>query len=80
MFRNLLSGSEEHLAALVIKRGGDPEKSPALLHSLGRLVELIGSKVYGKFEVEARKGLDRRDPERWHKRSLRKRPLRTNLY
>jgi PIN domain len=30
--------AEEHLAALVIKRGGDPEKALALLHSLGRLV------------------------------------------
>ena len=37
--------AEEHLAELVVKRGGDPEKALALLHSLGRLVELIGSKV-----------------------------------
>ena len=59
------TGAEEHLAALVVKRGGDPEKSLALLHSLGRLVELIGREVYGKFEVEARERLARRDPEDW---------------
>jgi predicted nucleic acid-binding protein len=32
--------AEEHLAALVIGRGGDPEKALALLRSLGRLVDL----------------------------------------
>jgi predicted nucleic acid-binding protein len=57
--------AEEHLAALVVKRGGDPEKALLLLHSLGRFVELIGSEVYGKFEVEARERLSRRDPEDW---------------
>lgn len=57
--------AEEHLAALVIKRGGDPEKAFALLRSLGRLVERIGSGVYGEFEVEARERLARRDPEDW---------------
>lgn len=56
---------EEHLAALVIKRGGDPEKALALLRSLGRLVDLIGSEVYGEFEAEARERLGRRDPEDW---------------
>ena len=57
--------AEEHLAALVVKLGGDPEKALALLRSLGRLVERIGSEVYGKFEVEARERLARRDPEDW---------------
>jgi predicted nucleic acid-binding protein len=56
---------EEHLAALVIKRGGDPEKALALLRSLGRLVEPIGAEVYGEFEVEARERLAYRDPEDW---------------
>ena len=37
----------------------------ALLRSLGRLVERIGSEVYGEFEVEARERLSRRDPEDW---------------
>ena len=49
--------AEEHLAELVIKRGGDPEKALALLRSLGRLMELIGSEVYGEFEAEARERL-----------------------
>jgi predicted nucleic acid-binding protein len=57
--------AEEHLATLVTKRRGDPEKALALLRSLGRLVELIGSEVYGEFEVEARERLVRRDPEDW---------------
>ena len=57
--------AEEHLAALVIGRGGDPEKALALLRSLGRLVDLIGSEVYGEFEAEARERLGRRDPEDW---------------
>ena len=57
--------AEEHLAALVVKRGGDPEKALALLRSLGRLVELVGSEVYGELEAEARERLSRRDPEDW---------------
>jgi len=57
--------AEEHLAVLAVKRGGDPEKALALLRSLGRLVERIGSEVYGEFEVEARERLSRRDPEDW---------------
>lgn len=57
--------AEEHLAALVVKHGGDPEKALTLLRSLGRLMELIGSDVYGEFEVEARERLARRDPEDW---------------
>lgn len=57
--------AEEHLAALVIGRGGDPEKALALLRSLGRLVDLIGSEVYGEFEAEARERLGQRDPEDW---------------
>jgi len=57
--------AEEHLASLVIKYGGDPEKALTLLRSLGRLMELIGSEVYGEFEVEARERLARRDLEDW---------------
>ena len=55
----------EHLPALVIKRGGDPEKALAFLRSLGGLVDLIGSEVYSEFEVEARERLGHRDPEDW---------------
>ena len=54
--------AEEHLTELVIKHGGDPGKALALLRSLSRLVELIGSEVYGEFEAEARERLARRDP------------------
>ena len=34
--------AEEHVPALVIRRGGDPEKAVRLLRSLRGLVELIG--------------------------------------
>ncbi len=57
--------AEEHLEELVVKRGGDPEKARGLLRALGRLVELIGSDVYGEFEAEARERLGPRDPEDW---------------
>jgi predicted nucleic acid-binding protein len=57
--------AEEHLAPLVIKRGGDPEKALALLRALGHLVDVIGSEVYGEFEAEARQRLERRDPDDW---------------
>jgi predicted nucleic acid-binding protein len=60
-----LAEAEEHLPALVIKHGGDPEKALAFLRTLLRLVEVIGSDVYGEFEAEARERLGQRDPEDW---------------
>ena len=39
--------AEEHLPALVVKRGGDPEKALSLLRSLRSLLVVIGSDVYG---------------------------------
>ncbi len=60
-----MTRAEEHLAALVVKRGGDPEKALGLLRSMSNLVELIGNEVYGTFEAEARARLARRDPEDW---------------
>jgi predicted nucleic acid-binding protein len=60
-----LAEAEEHLPALVIKHGGDPEKALAFLRTLVRLVEVIGSDVYGEFEGEARERLGQRDPEDW---------------
>ena len=57
--------AEEHVAALAIKRGGDPEIALAFLRSLSPFVELIGREVYGQFEVEARERLDNRDPDDW---------------
>ena len=57
--------AEEHLATLVVKRGGDPEKALSLLRCLRSLVALIGSEVYGELETEARGRLGARDPEDW---------------
>jgi predicted nucleic acid-binding protein len=57
--------AEEHLLALVLKRGGDPEKALAFLRSLAHLVEPIGREIYGEFEAEARERLGERDPEDW---------------
>ena len=57
--------AEEHLPALVMKRGGDPEKALAFLRALVGLVELIGGEVYGEFEAEARERLGQRDPDDW---------------
>jgi predicted nucleic acid-binding protein len=60
-----LADAEEHLPALVIKHGGDPERALVFLRTLGRLMEVIGSDVYGEFEAEARERLGRRDPDDW---------------
>jgi len=52
-----LAETEEHLPALVIKRGGDPVKALAFLHGVVGLVEVIGADVYEAFEAEARERL-----------------------
>jgi predicted nucleic acid-binding protein len=57
--------AEEHVPALVIKRGGDPDKALRFLRSLRGLVELIGCEVYGDFESQARERLGDRDPDDW---------------
>jgi predicted nucleic acid-binding protein len=57
--------AEEHLPALVVKRGGDPEKALSLLRALRSIVVIIGSEVYGELETEARERLAARDPEDW---------------
>ena len=57
--------AEEHVPALVVRRGGDPEKAGRFLRSLRDLVDLIGSEVYGDFESSARERLGDRDPEDW---------------
>lgn len=57
--------AEEHLAALMVKRGGDPAKALALLRAMRGLVDLVGADVYGGFEKEARERLGARDPEDW---------------
>ncbi len=57
--------AEEHLAALVVKRGGDPEKALLLLRSLAALGAVLSRDVYADFEAEARKRLASRDPDDW---------------
>jgi predicted nucleic acid-binding protein len=53
--------AEEHVPALVVRRGGDPAKAVAFLRSLRGLVELIGSEVYGDFEGTARERIGERE-------------------
>jgi predicted nucleic acid-binding protein len=57
--------AEEHLAALVVKRGGDPAKALAALKAMAALATIVGDDLYGDFEAEARKRLGTRDPEDW---------------
>jgi len=54
--------AEEHLAELVVKRGGNPERALALLRSLRSLTILIGRETYGELEAEARERLGECDP------------------
>lgn len=57
--------AEEHLAALVVKRGGDPSKAVRLLRSMAALGTVVHRDLYEDFEAEARKRLAARDPEDW---------------
>jgi predicted nucleic acid-binding protein len=57
--------AEEHLAALVVKRGGDPEKALLLLRALAGLGTVVSHDVYADFEAESRKRLATRDPDDW---------------
>ena len=57
--------AEEHLAALVAKRGGDPASGLASLRSMAALGTMVSPDVYGDFEAEARKRLGARDPDDW---------------
>jgi predicted nucleic acid-binding protein len=57
--------AEEHLAALVAKRGGDPAKAVRLLRSLAALGTVVSRDLYADFEAEARKRLAARDPDDW---------------
>jgi hypothetical protein len=59
------SETEEHLATLVARRAGDPEKALTLLRPWRSLMVPIGSDVYGKYETEPRRRLSARDPEDW---------------
>jgi predicted nucleic acid-binding protein len=57
--------AEEHLAMLVVKRGGDPAIAMASLRSMAALGTVTSQDLYGDFEAEARKRLGSRDPEDW---------------
>jgi predicted nucleic acid-binding protein len=57
--------AEEHLAALVLKRGGDAQKAVAALKTMAALATMVGEDLYGEFEAEARKRLGSRDAEDW---------------
>ena len=56
---------EEHLVALVVKRGGDPAKGLASLKGMAALGTIVSQDLYGDFEAEARKQLGARDPDGW---------------
>jgi predicted nucleic acid-binding protein len=57
--------AEEHLAALAVKRSGDPAKALASLKSMAALGTKVSQDLYGDFEAEARKRLGARDPDDW---------------
>jgi predicted nucleic acid-binding protein len=57
--------AEEHLAALVVKRGGDPAKALASLRSMAALGTIVSQDLCSDLEAEARKRLGARDPEDW---------------
>jgi predicted nucleic acid-binding protein len=57
--------AEEHLGALIAKRGADPQQALTLLRALKTLMELVAPDVYAEFELEARERLGQRDPEDW---------------
>jgi hypothetical protein len=65
--------AEEHLAALVVKRGGDPAKALRALKAMAGLATIVGDELYEDFEAEARKRLGGRDPRTgrfWRQPSL----------
>lgn len=55
--------AEEHLAALVIKRGGDPVIALRSLRAMAALGTIASHDLYADFEAEARKRLAAPDPD-----------------
>jgi hypothetical protein len=45
--------AEEHLAALVVMRGGDPSKAKIALKAMAALATLVGDDLYRDFETES---------------------------
>ena len=62
---NACEEAAKHLLALVVKRGGDPEKALALLRELIALIDPVDVDVYRAFEAQARERLGTRDPDDW---------------
>lgn len=60
-----LREAEEHLGALVTKRGGDRAKALRSLSAMARLVDWVSVEFYGDFEQDARRRLGTRDPDDW---------------
>ncbi|HEU5020282.1 MAG TPA: PIN domain-containing protein [Bryobacteraceae bacterium] len=57
--------AHEHLAALVVKRGGDPRKALDTLEAMGALTTIVAEDLYSEFRPEAQRRLAARDPEDW---------------
>ena len=57
--------AEEHLAGLVVKRGGDPSQALVTLRAMAALGTVVSPDFYGDFETESRKRLGARDPDDW---------------
>lgn len=57
--------AEEHLSAIVSKRGNDPVSALSVLRAVSHLTEIVPSDVYRAFANEAKRRLATRDPEDW---------------
>lgn len=57
--------AEEHLAELVISRGGNPTTALTALRAMAALGTLVSQDLYEDFEAESRKRLGARDPDDW---------------
>ena len=57
--------AEEHLARLVVKRGGNAEIALASLRAMAALGTILAPDVYCLYEGEARRRLAARDPDDW---------------
>jgi predicted nucleic acid-binding protein len=60
-----LAEAEEHLEALVAKRGGDPRLALASLGAVIALTTVVPEGIYLPYEIEAKGRLGTRDPDDW---------------
>jgi predicted nucleic acid-binding protein len=56
---------EEHLPAILAKRGLPMAESAATLLAISKVIQRIGSDAYSAFEAKAKRRLIRRDIEDW---------------